>query len=169
MNVNGVHECGDSPCSSVPCRNGGLCQAIDSEVFRCECSTYYTGEFCESPVNPCVSNPCTANSVCDTISSGMFICKCPLGRNGENCEYMEQEIEASAAEFVGSSFVQFPRLEGVGRKFAIELTFTTRTSNGLLLYNGQLKNGKGDFISLNLVQGHLQFRFNLGSGIANIT
>lgn len=42
-------------------------------------------------------------------------------------------------------------------------------SNGLILYNGQKKSGRGDFISLALVHGHVQFRFNLGSGIANIT
>lgn len=32
-----------------------------------------------------------------------------------------------------------------------------------------MTNGKGDFISLNLINGHVQFRYNLGSGIANIT
>lgn len=42
-------------------------------------------------------------------------------------------------------------------------------TNGLLFYNGQMKSGKGDFISLSIVHGKVQFRFNLGSGIANIT
>ena len=39
----------------------------------------------------------------------------------------------------------------------------------MLLYNGQTSNGNGDFVSLNLVGGHLQFRYDLGSGMANIT
>ena len=39
---------------------------------------------------------------------------------------------------------------------------------GVLLYSSQAVTGKGDFISLNLVKGYLQFRFDLGGGIANI-
>lgn len=53
--------------------------------------------------------------------------------------------------------------------FTIEIWFMTKSANGLLLYNGQMKNGRGDFISLLLIHGHVQLRFNLGSGIANIT
>lgn len=69
----------------------------------------------------------------------------------------------------GDGFLELPCLEGVAKAFSIELWFLTHASDGLLLYNGQLNNGRGDFISLNLVQGKLEFRFNLGSGIANIT
>lgn len=72
-------------------------------------------------------------------------------------------------EFNGSSYIRLPRLEGVRKTFSIEVYFMPKSANGLLLYNGQMKNGRGDFISLNLARGHLQFRFNLGSGIANLT
>lgn len=72
-------------------------------------------------------------------------------------------------EFVGNSYIQFPQLKNVGKAFSIDVWFMPKSPNGLLLYNGQLKNGRGDFISLLLVHGHVQFRFNLGSGIANIT
>lgn len=91
------------------------------------------------------------------------------GRSGSSCEIMNTLPVGSTPEFFGSSFVQFPRLEGLGRSFSIDVFFLARANNGLILYNGQMKNGRGDFISLNLVQGYLQFRFNLGSGIANIT
>jgi len=44
---------------------------------------------------------------------------------------------------------------------------------GVLLYSSQemdtVPSNKGDFLALNLVKGHLQFTFDLGSGIANIT
>ena len=41
--------------------------------------------------------------------------------------------------------------------------------NGLILYNGQNSNGNGDFLSINLVNGHVQLRYDLGSGTANLT
>jgi agrin len=72
-------------------------------------------------------------------------------------------------EFNGSSYIRLPRLEGVRKTFSIEVYFMPRSANGLIIYNGQMRNGRGDFISLNLARGHLQFRFNLGSGIANLT
>lgn len=169
MQTEGIHECGESPCISVPCQNGGTCESLDSILFRCDCTPNYTGDFCEIAVDPCLSNPCSAELVCDAIGPGRSVCKCPPGKKGENCKYLESASDLSSPEFGGSSFLQYPRLEGIGRTFSIEIVFLPRASNGILLYNGQLKNGRGDFISLNLIHGYLQFRFNLGSGIANIT
>lgn len=80
-----------------------------------------------------------------------------------------KEVQILTPEFNGSSFIKFPRLEGIRKKFSIEVSFMPKAPNGLIFYNGQMKNGKGDFISLNLARGYVQFRFNLGSGIANIT
>jgi agrin len=68
-----------------------------------------------------------------------------------------------------SAYLALPRLENVARAFSLEIWFMTRALSGLLLYDGQLVGGRGDFISLNLVNGHVQFRFDLGSGTANIT
>lgn len=41
-------------------------------------------------------------------------------------------------------------------------------SNGLIFYNGQKSDGKGDFISLSLRDGILEFRYDLGKGPATI-
>lgn len=169
LKMEGIHECGSNPCSSVPCRNGGTCESPDAESFRCNCEPQFTGEFCENAVNPCLSGPCANGSVCDPTGQGEYACRCPPGRSGASCEVLETLPVASTPEFSGSSFAQFPRLDGVGKTFSIDVFFLARANNGLILYNGQMKNGRGDFISLNLVQGYLQFRFNLGSGIANIT
>lgn len=78
-------------------------------------------------------------------------------------------MEFSTPEFNSTSFIRLPKLKKVERSFTIEVFFLSYSLDGLLLYNGQFKNGRGDFISLNLVDGYVQFRFNLGSGIANIT
>lgn len=40
---------------------------------------------------------------------------------------------------------------------------------GVLLYGSQDNVPKGDFLSLNLINQQLQLRYNLGSGLANIT
>ena len=77
--------------------------------------------------------------------------------------------EFGMPEFLGNSYIEAPKLENVGRAFSLEVWFLPLSDNGMLIYNGQLTTGKGDFISLNLVNGHVQFRFDLGSGFANIT
>ena len=56
------------------------------------------------------------------------------------------------------SFIELPTLRHVGKAFHIEVWFLSHHPEGLILYNGQQSNGHGDFMSLNLVQGHMQFR-----------
>jgi len=57
----------------------------------------------------------------------------------------------------------------VATAFVIEIWFLTRSLNGVIFYNGQDSNVKnGDFVSLNLVNGQLEYKFNLGSAIPNV-
>lgn len=49
---------------------------------------------------------------------------------------------------------------------ALEVVFLARGPSGLLLYNGQKTDGRGDFVSLALRDGHLEFRYDLGKGAA---
>lgn len=170
LKLENVHECGEDPCSTVECQNGGTCKTITSDKFECECGSSFSGTFCETPIDPCVSNPCQFGSTCEPINSNMFVCKCPFGRRGKLCEFENSPAwSASTPEFDGSSSIQFPCLEKIGKTFEIEVFFLTKATDGLILYDGQFKNGRGDFISINLVRSHVQFRFNLGSGVANIT
>ena len=67
------------------------------------------------------------------------------------------------------SFLELPTLTHVSKAFHIEVWFLCQKSNGLILYNGQNSNGNGDFLSLALINGHLQLRYDLGSGFANLT
>ena len=50
----------------------------------------------------------------------------------------------------------------------LEVVFLARSPSGLLLYNGQKTDGKGDFVSLALHNGLLEFRYDLGKGAAVI-
>ena len=40
--------------------------------------------------------------------------------------------------------------------------------SGMLFYKGQRSNGKGDYVTLNLADGYLHFKYNLGSGASDI-
>ncbi|KAL0132239.1 hypothetical protein PUN28_000198 [Cardiocondyla obscurior] len=145
-------------------------EKYDSPDYRCICPPQFTGRNCEESLDPCIGEPCQNGATCDILPQGGYVCKCPPGRTGEHCEIMDAELtELLIPEMNGNGYLELPCLEGVAKAFSIELWFLTRANDGLLLYNGQLNNGRGDFISLNLVHGRLEFRFNLGSGIANIT
>jgi len=50
----------------------------------------------------------------------------------------------------------------------IELVFKAADPDGLILYNGYNTDGTGDFISLALRNGTLEYRFDLGTGPAII-
>ena len=50
----------------------------------------------------------------------------------------------------------------------MSLVLMVNDSNGLIFYNGQKTDGKGDFISLSLSDGYLEFRYDLGKGPAVI-
>ncbi|KAK0077851.1 hypothetical protein PV326_009744, partial [Microctonus aethiopoides] len=139
-------------------------------LYKCICPPQFTGINCEESLDPCLNEPCQHGATCDILPQGGYVCKCPPGRTGDHCEILDGELnEFLIPQFTGDGFLELPCLEGVGKAFSIELWFLTRATDGLLLYNGQLNNGRGDFISLNLVHGKIQFRFNLGSGIANIS
>ena len=71
--------------------------------------------------------------------------------------------------FSGDSYLELPTLRHVGKDFHIEVWFLTHKLDGLLIYNGQQTNGHGDFISLNLAGGRLEFRFDLGGGATSLT
>ncbi|XP_076277738.1 agrin-like isoform X5 [Lasioglossum baleicum] len=145
-------------------------EKYDPSGYRCICPPQFTGRNCEESLDPCIGEPCQHGATCDILPQGGYVCKCTPGRTGEHCEILDAELtELLIPEMSGDGFLELPCLDGVAKAFSIELWFLTHAPDGLLLYNGQLNNGRGDFISLNLIHGKLEFRFNLGSGIANIT
>lgn len=75
--------------------------------------------------------------------------------------------EVVIPDFDGDAYLELPTLENVGHSLVLELWFLTRSPDGVLLYNGQMGGG-GDFIALNLRNGHVEFSYNLGSGLATL-
>lgn len=74
--------------------------------------------------------------------------------------------------FNGDSFLELKGLHLYGhdlrQKVSMTLVLMANSSNGLIFYNGQKSDGKGDFISLALNNGILEFRYDLGKGSATI-
>lgn len=65
--------------------------------------------------------------------------------------------------FNGKAYLELRRLQAY-QGLSLEIEFKAYSSDGLLLYNGQTMTGAGDFLSLALRDGHVEFRYNLGSG-----
>lgn len=67
-----------------------------------------------------------------------------------------------------ASYMTLPTLPDSYHTLDIEISFKPEDKNGLILYNGQRKDGAGDFFSFGLTNGVPHFRFDVGSGPVTI-
>ncbi|XP_073957154.1 agrin-like isoform X3 [Choristoneura fumiferana] len=178
VSMENVRECQSNPCMSMPCKNGATCKSIEGSAteYTCICPIEFQGANCDERLDPCESNPCGYDEglLCDIGPDGGHVCRClfggEIGSNGNTCSNDVNIIQESwLPQFNGTSYIELLPLEGLGKTFRIEIWFLTNRLSGMLLYTGQSNKAKGDFIAINLVNGYLQFRYNLGSGVANIT
>ncbi|XP_063395298.1 agrin-like isoform X4 [Cydia fagiglandana] len=178
VSMENVRECQSNPCMSMPCKNGATCRSIEGSAteYTCICPIEFQGANCDERLDPCESNPCGYDEglLCDIGPDGGHVCRClfggEIGSNGNTCNNDVNIIQESwIPQFNGTSYIELLPLEGLGKAFRIEIWFLTNRLSGMLLYTGQSNIAKGDFITINLVNGYLQFRYNLGSGVANIT
>ncbi|XP_016077400.1 PREDICTED: agrin-like, partial [Miniopterus natalensis] len=171
---SGVSECGAHPCLPSPCLGGAPCQALEAGMFHCQCPPGRFGPTCAEEENPCDPNPCHGAAPCHVLPGGEATCECPLGRGGPLCQTVSERNDPRPflADFNGFSYLALKGLHtferDLGEKMALEVVFLARGPSGLLLYNGQKTDGRGDFVSLALRDGHLEFRYDLGKGAAII-
>nr|XP_023651622.1 protocadherin Fat 4 [Paramormyrops kingsleyae] len=141
-------------CLSNPCKNGALCQNFPGG-FNCLCKSGFTGKTCESAINYCECNPCFNGGSCQNGLDGYY-CHCPFGVFGKHCELNSYGFEEL-------SYMEFPSLDPNNNYIYIK--FATIKSNALLLYNHDNQTGeKAEFLALEILEGQMQFSFNLGSG-----
>eukprot|EP00071_Canis_lupus_P005900 XP_005620419.1 agrin isoform X4 [Canis lupus familiaris] len=171
---SGVGECGDHPCLPNPCLDGAPCQALEAGMFHCQCPPGRFGPTCSGDKNPCEPNPCHGAAPCRVLPDGEAKCECPRGRGGAICQTVSERDSSQPflADFHGFSYLELKGLHtferDLGEKLALEVVFLARGPSGLLLYNGQKTDGKGDFVSLALHDRFLEFRYDLGKGAAVI-
>ncbi|KAF4018543.1 hypothetical protein G4228_009925 [Cervus hanglu yarkandensis] len=169
-----VGECGDHPCLPNPCFGGAPCQALEAGRFHCQCPPGHFGPTCADEKDPCQPNPCHGAAPCRVLPQGEAKCECPHGREGSLCQTVSEpeDNQPFLADFSSFSYLELKGLHtferDLGSKMALEVVFLARSPSGLLLYNGQKTDGKGDFVSLALHNGLLEFRYDLGKGAAVI-
>ncbi|XP_075875680.1 pikachurin isoform X2 [Nelusetta ayraudi] len=115
----------------------------------------------------CDDTVCPPDSFClsDYDGGGGSRCHCNLGRSGDTCSDV---IQVNFPRFYGYSHMSFEPLKNSYQTFQITVEFKADSEDGLLLYCGENEHGRGDFTSLALVRGKLHYRFNCGTGAAQI-
>ncbi|RUS83809.1 hypothetical protein EGW08_008421, partial [Elysia chlorotica] len=153
------------------CPTNGYCKGV------CECNEGYVASLDDTQcvevkkvpmeenkniTNACTINPCDAGT-CIVDKWLGYRCACPFGREGTNCG---ETVTITTPSFSGRSHMELPRLEGGTEALSIEVTFTSFNEDGIILFNAKFKNGSGDFVSLAIRHGYLEFRYDLGGGPA---
>ena len=115
------------------------------------------------PPPPCSFSPCEAGGTCEE-QDGTFTCICGEGRSGKYCQQKVEETAYTEAGFMGQSYLALKQVPYSVTRTSIELSFRTFSKEGLILLATQSTNSKGDFLSISLVAGHVEVRYDLGSG-----
>nr|CAD7395413.1 unnamed protein product [Timema poppensis] len=140
---------------------------------QCVCKEGYAGDRCETIVNECAREPCPPFKLCvpDASVAG-YTCQCPEGFAGTTCEIDISKchdescyIPRNPVSFRGKSYAHYRIDKALLRKTMEEqlnLSLRIRTVNptGNLMY----ATGKVDYNILEIVNGVVQYRFELGSG-----
>lgn len=117
----------------------------------------------ECVTDRCSRYPCQHGGKCLPSDDGA-ICLCPLGFGGDLCE---MRLDLQVPSFNGSSYLRFPPLgDSCIIWFELKIIIKPLLEDGLLLYSGHHE--YGDYISLCLNMGYVEFTFDLGSGPATV-
>ncbi|XP_032824188.2 agrin-like isoform X2 [Petromyzon marinus] len=169
-----VVGCRSDPCVPNPCSNFGMCESHEYEPFQCICEPGYTGATCTGRLQPCKPNPCKGDSKCLVLPDDSYKCECPFNRVGANCE---KKMILRGPSFIPyfnglTSYIEIKSLDllapNAKNHITVEVVFLMEKSDGMIFYNGQKSDGRGDFISLAITKGSLEFRYDLGKGAAII-
>ncbi|CAH1774566.1 unnamed protein product [Owenia fusiformis] len=120
----------------------------------------------ECSAHICDNVLCANGGTCQARAADDYICLCQLGTIGRHCE---EKIEIHVPKFHGNSYLQYNGLRRTALTYTdIDIVFKPEKRDGLILYNGYTLDRTGDFISLALQDGFVEFRFDLGTGPAII-
>uniref|UniRef100_A0A8C4X261 Heparan sulfate proteoglycan 2 n=1 Tax=Eptatretus burgeri TaxID=7764 RepID=A0A8C4X261_EPTBU len=162
LSMVGVENC--PSCGDQPCQNGGRCREVQTTDYVCDCLPGFAGTNCElSEQSACHPGACSEHATC--YSQGdHFSCRCHLGKFGHTCDHGELVTRPS---FGSKSWLELPPIHHIQKELELELEFQAQsTQHGLLLYSGARRRNKDDFVALVLADGFVEFRYDLGSGLA---
>ncbi|CAD5115314.1 DgyrCDS4302 [Dimorphilus gyrociliatus] len=167
INSKTVTQCNEkSLCKEYICQNGGTCiEDRPRMIAKCLCPELFTGEKCENAVNMCEMNSTLCGrGTCIFLNPG-FKCDCGETRKyGAFCslgKYFSKSLHVSNHGYlVLKDDVIKPYLRDI---MVIRLNIKTKKTSGLIFLQYQ-KNGP-DLQALLLLDGKLQFHYNLGSNL----
>ncbi|XP_060061512.1 basement membrane-specific heparan sulfate proteoglycan core protein isoform X2 [Erinaceus europaeus] len=164
LTAHGISHC--PTCQDRPCQNGGQCQDSESSSYVCICRTGFTGSRCEhSQALHCHPEACGPDATCVNRPDGQgYTCRCHLGRFGTRCE---EGVTVTTPSMLGTgSYLTLPALTNIHHELRLDVEFKPLGPNGILVFSGGKSGPVEDFVSLAMVDGHLEFRYELGSGLA---
>ncbi|KAL3276606.1 hypothetical protein HHI36_011978 [Cryptolaemus montrouzieri] len=140
------------------------------QKFECNCKEGYGGDRCNAIVNECAREPCPSYRICVPDSSEIgFTCQCPEGYSGDKCEKDISQchnqncyVARNPISFSGKSYSQYHIINKklIEDQFSLSLRIRTVQPTGNLMYAA----GKVDYNILEVINGIVQYRFELGSG-----
>uniref|UniRef100_A0A8C3FPF8 Basement membrane-specific heparan sulfate proteoglycan core protein n=1 Tax=Chrysemys picta bellii TaxID=8478 RepID=A0A8C3FPF8_CHRPI len=164
LKAHGVSNC--PTCRDRPCQNGGVCRDSESSSYVCHCPQEFTGSNCEhSQALHCHPEACGPDATCINRADGQgYRCRCHLGKSGKTCM---EGVMATTPSFNGSdSFISYPPLTNIHYELRLDAEFKPLSPDGLILFSGGSGTPVEDFVSLAMASGHVEFRYELGSGMA---
>lgn len=137
---------------------------------ECVCKPGFGGEYCQFVVNECAKDPCKLPKICvpDKTEVG-YHCKCRDGFFGPNCDSKCNEdncyVPRNPITFSGKSYAHYKIDKNIAKEIVeeqmqMQLRVRTVQLTSALFYTA----GKVDYMVLEIQNGVVQFRFDLGSG-----
>uniref|UniRef100_H2MMH3 Heparan sulfate proteoglycan 2 n=1 Tax=Oryzias latipes TaxID=8090 RepID=H2MMH3_ORYLA len=155
----GVTNC--PTCKDQPCQNGGRCEDSDASLYKCSCRSGFTGSNCQHLSSLHCHLACGPDATCINRANGRgYDCRCHLGKSGDKC--MDELVTTPL--FDGTeSYIAYPPLTNIHDDLRIELEFKPLENNGLMFFSGGKKMKVEDFVAISMVEGHVEFRYELGT------
>ncbi|XP_036068750.1 basement membrane-specific heparan sulfate proteoglycan core protein isoform X6 [Oryzias melastigma] len=160
----GVTNC--PTCKDQPCQNGGRCADSDASLYKCSCPSGFTGSNCQHLSSlHCHLGACGPDATCINRANGLgYDCRCHLGKSGDKC--MDGKLVTTPLFDGTESYIAYPPLTNIHDDLRIELEFKPLEKNGLMFFSGGKKMKVEDFVAISMVEGHVEFRYELGTGQA---
>ncbi|XP_040902816.1 basement membrane-specific heparan sulfate proteoglycan core protein isoform X8 [Toxotes jaculatrix] len=160
----GVTNC--PTCKDQPCQNGGMCEDSEASLYKCSCLKGFTGSNCQHHSSlHCHSEACGPDATCINRPNGLgYDCRCHLGKFGNKC--MDGELVTTPLFDGEESYIAYPPLTNIHDDLRVEMEFKPTERDGLMFFCGGKKMKVEDFVAISMVEGHVEFRYELGTGQA---
>uniref|UniRef100_A0A674AKG9 Heparan sulfate proteoglycan 2 n=1 Tax=Salmo trutta TaxID=8032 RepID=A0A674AKG9_SALTR len=160
----GVSNC--PVCTDRPCQNGGMCQDSEASLYKCSCPRGFTGSNCQHHSSlHCHPEACGPDATCINRQNSLgYDCRCHLGKSGNKC--MDGELVTTPLFDGLESYIAYPPLTNIHNDLRIEMEFKPMDLDGLMFFSVGKKMKTEDFVSLEMVDGYVQFCYELGTGQA---